>query len=38
MDQPGAVTIIKVLADPELITKFLRVSDVAGDGIDYATG
>lgn len=37
MDQPGVATCLRVLTDPELMNKYLRVSDVAGDGIDYAT-
>ncbi len=37
MDQPGAATCIRVLTDPVLMNKYLRVSDVIGNGIDYAT-
>ncbi len=35
VDAPGADSCIRVLVDPSLIGKTLRVSDVAGDGIDY---
>jgi len=37
MDQPGPATCIRVLCDPILLNKYLKVSDVSGDGIDYGT-
>jgi len=37
IDQPNASTCIRVLTDPALMSNYLRVSDVSGDGIDYAT-
>lgn len=36
VDAIGADTCIRVLVDPSLIGKYLRVSDVASDGLDYA--
>jgi hypothetical protein len=37
MDQAGSASCLRVLVDPQLLGKTLKISDVAGDGIDYAT-